>query len=347
MFFIVVYHCLTHGVGSKFFFNTDDVVSLTNVIVSDLLLVFGSIAVNLYVMTSGYFLSDVSFKFSRIIRTWVNACFYSFCIPLLLMLISVTPFDIMTLSKSFFPLSSNTYWYVTQYIGLLILSPFLSILARNMAYRQFIGLLVGGAFLCMAVIPDFPLGKHYYVAHGNSVWSFSYLFMVAAFIRNYVEKISNIILISAICLLTIVIWICELVGGLQNEMLHLYWLDYNGLVTILSVLVFIIFRQMQIPVSWFWNMVVRIAPYTFGVYLIHDHLMLRDRLWPAINISSLRDLWTFIPIVFAICLLIFLTCVVFDAIRKILFSFCHVDSVIGKCDEIIMNSNLFAKLTRK
>ena len=58
MFFIVVYHCLTHGVGNEYGFNIASKTTLSNVLFSDFMLVFSSIAVNLYVMISGYFLSE-------------------------------------------------------------------------------------------------------------------------------------------------------------------------------------------------------------------------------------------------------------------------------------------------
>ena len=132
MFFIVVYHCLTHGVGDGYGFNTASPVCLSNVLSSDLMLVFSSIAVNLYVMISGYFLVDLSFKFSRIVRTWSVTCFYSFIITLLFMAFCLMPFNLLSLCKSLFPISFDAYWCVTQYTGLLILSPFLAIMVRNL-----------------------------------------------------------------------------------------------------------------------------------------------------------------------------------------------------------------------
>ena len=189
MFFVVVYHCLTHGIGGEYGFSTSQVVSLSNLLFSDLMLVFCSIAVNLYVMISGYFLVDLNFKLSRIIRTWTCTVFYSCLITLLFVVLHVIPFDFVTIGKSFFPLSSDAYWFVTQFVGLLILSPFLAMMVRRLSCRQYAILLIGGAFVCLSIIPDFPLGKRFYVAHGNSVWSFAYLFLVAGFIKHHVSLV--------------------------------------------------------------------------------------------------------------------------------------------------------------
>ena len=124
MFFIVFYHCLTHGVGDGYSFDSSQPVSLINGLFSDFILVFSSIAVNLYVMISGYFLVDRNFKLSRIVRTWTNACFYSCVITVVFMSLQFTPMSIVSLGKSLFPISTDAYWFVTQYIGLLIISPF-------------------------------------------------------------------------------------------------------------------------------------------------------------------------------------------------------------------------------
>ena len=140
MFFIVIYHILTHGVGRDVFFNAYSPVSMTNILFSDFLLVFCSISVNLYVMVSGYFLADLNFKMSRIVRIWVQTCFYSSVITIIMMSLGLFPFNIVSIGKSFFPLSTDAYWFVTQFIGLMILSPLLMMLIKQLSYKQFVWL---------------------------------------------------------------------------------------------------------------------------------------------------------------------------------------------------------------
>ncbi len=332
MFFIVLYHCLTHGIGDGYGFNCNHPITLANGLFSDFILVFSSIAVNLYVMISGYFLVDKNFKFSRIVRTWTNTCFYSCVVTLVFTAFQFIPFNLISLGKSFFPVSTDAYWFVTQYIGLLILSPFLTIIARQLSYRQYIFLLVGGAFLCLSIIPDFPMAKRYHVAHGNSVWSFAYLFFIAGFIKLHLKNIRMASLLMMTLVLILLVFFCEVVGGYSNGMIHLYWLNYNGIVLILSVVVFILVRQMNVPDNRFWNTLVSVAPYTFGVYLIHDHLLVREWLWSAISIPSYCDNALFPIIVIGLCIVIFLVCSMIDAVRKKLFSLLRIDYLISKTD---------------
>ena len=333
MFFIVVYHCLTHGVGDDTVFSTHNPVSMTNILFSDFLLVFSSISVNLYVMVSGYFLADLDFKMSRIVRTWVQACFYSCVITILMMSLGLIPFNIVSIGKSFFPLSTDAYWFVTQFIGLMILSPFLVLLVRQLSYKQFVWLLIGGAFICLAIIPDFPLGKRFHVAHGNSVWSFAYLFMIAGFIRHHLQEISKEKLFVAIILITILTMACEFFFGYHYGYVSLYWFNYNGLPFILSILVFVLVRQIYVPDSVFWNVLVKLAPYSFGVYLIHDQLLVRDWLWSNKPITSFCDQWIYPLVVLGLCILIFLSCAFVDSIRKKMFAWLGIDKLILKVDQ--------------
>lgn len=332
MFFIVVYHCLTHGVGDRYGFSANNPIELFNLLSSDFLLVFSSIAVNLYVMVSGYFLVDLHFKMSRMVRTWTYACFYSIAITLLFMSLQIEPFSFVALGKSFFPISTDAYWFVTQYIGLLILSPFLAMLVKQLSYKQYLWLLIGGAFICLALIPDFPLAKRFHVAHGNSVWSFAYLFLIAGFIKHHLKRIPMAWLMISALSVTFLTMGCEIFFGYQNASIHLFWFNYNGIPFVLSVIAFIIIRQIQIAESGIWKVLVKLAPYTFGVYLIHDHLMMRGWLWPAVSLTSMCNQWIYPLVVIGLCSLIFVVAALIDGIRKKLFAVLKIDDLFSRVD---------------
>ena len=337
MFFIVVIHCLTHGIGAGYGFKTTNPSTLLNVLFSDFLLIFSSVAVNLYVMISGFFLVDLSFKISRIVRTWTITCFYSCMITILFMSFNIVPINLISLGKSFFPLSTDTYWFVTQYIGVLILSPFLIIVMKQLSYRQYLYLLMGGAFLCVSIIPDFPLAKRFHVAHGNSVWFFAYLFFISGFIKHHLKRISTSRLLTLTVLVILLLFGCEVILGYGGGEIHLHWLDHNGLPFILTVLVFVIVRQFKVPDNTFWKILIKFAPYTFGVYLIHDHLLVREWFWSTASIPSYCENSFFPLIVIGLCSTVFVLCVPIEAFRKKLFSFFNIDKKISKLDQWSFN----------
>ena len=192
---------------------------------------------------------------------------------------------------------------------------------------------MGGAILCLSIIPVFPLGKRYYVAHGNSVWSFAYLFLIAGFIKHHLKTVPIGRLSLMIVSLTLLVLLCEVIGGYNSGSIFLYWLNYNGLVLILSVAVFVLVRQLQIPDRGFWGVLVKAAPYTFGVYLIHDHLFVREWLWNTLSLPSYCEELSYPFIVIGLCLVIFIVCVTIEAIRKILFAVLGIDTLIRKVDK--------------
>jgi hypothetical protein len=195
-------------------------------------------------------------------------------------------------------------------------------------------LLMAGAFICLSIIPDFPLGKRFYVAHGNSVWSFVYLFLIAGFIKHHLKEIPTARIMMTVVLLVLLIFSCEVIGGYHQGNVYLYWLNYNGLALILSVAVFILVRQLKVPDNGFWNVLVKVAPYTFGVYLIHDHLLIRGWLWSNVSLMSYCDKLYYPFVVIGLCLAIFIVCAMIDAIRKKLFSIFRIDDLIAKVDNL-------------
>ena len=341
MFSIVIYHCMCHGIGSDYAFDLQLPVSLFNFTFSDFILVIGSIAVNLYVLVSGYFLVNARFKVSRIIRTWVSALFYSVIITMLFLLLSLEPWSIVTLGKSFFPLSTDAYWFVTQYVGLLILSPFLAMLVRQLSYRQYVALLIGMGLMVLSVIPDFPLGKRFSISHGNSVWSFVYLFFIAGFIRLHLKRIPMGKLVVTVLGLALLTMGSEMVLGIHNGVGHLLWFNYNGILLFLSVAVFVFIRQQQIPETGIWNLMVKVAPYTFGVYLIHDHLLMRDWIWKTLFMTSYANQWIYALAVMVVCVLIFAICILIDTVRKRLFAILKMDDLMIRLDGRSYFSKLF------
>ena len=137
---------------------------------------------------------------------------------------------------------------------------------------------------------------------------------------------------AAISVIVLLTFACEIYVGTQQSISHLIWFDYNGLPFILSVLIFILVKQVKVSDSGVWNSLVRLAPYTFGVYLIHDHLFVREWLWKTLSLASQCKEWLFPLIVLGVCLMIFLFCSLVEAIRKKVFAILGLDNYIAKTD---------------
>lgn len=335
MFFIVIYHFCTHGIGSDYSFDNHSLYGVINLFFCDILLVLSSICVNLYILISGYFLVYTNFKFYRIIRTWFLACFYCFIITLTFFFANPGSVSTVSLIKSLFPLSTDHYWFVTQFIGMLLLSPFLGMTARSITRPQYIFLLTALGFICLSLIPDFPLGKRFHIAHGNSVMFFTYLFFVAGFIRRFVGQLPiKYLSVYIVVLLAFMLFLTLCIGKR-----HLFWFDYNSIPFVLSVLVFVLFRQIKMKPSGMVKLLSNIAPYTFAVYLLHDHLLVRSWLWESLNLQRFCGGFFFPILTVALCCFIFSVGVCLDWIRKRSFKLLGIDNLIMRVDDYLYFPN--------
>ena len=88
------------------------------------------VAVNCFVLISGYFTSTSTSPFSlkKSLKLWLQVEFFSVGIYLIMCTIpnSGVEFGFGQLLFQSFPIMSNQYWFFTCYIGMLVLSPLIN-----------------------------------------------------------------------------------------------------------------------------------------------------------------------------------------------------------------------------
>lgn len=172
MVLILIHHfCMYAG---------NDDLPLANAIANDVLMCGGKIGVNVFVIITGYFMVTSRFKVQSFLRVLCEAWFYSFVLGLLCALGAPETFDIKTFLKSFLPTSNGLPWFVTAYLGLYLMIPWLARFAREAPKEVLRRLLVVG-FVVFALIPT--LTGSMFVT-GNLTW-FVYLFLLSGYIRLY------------------------------------------------------------------------------------------------------------------------------------------------------------------
>ena len=83
-------------------------------------------AVNSYALISGYVGWNRKWKPSRIVSVWVQVLFYTTLAALLFIPTGMWEATDEALRYSFMPIFSGHYWYITSYIALMVLAPFLN-----------------------------------------------------------------------------------------------------------------------------------------------------------------------------------------------------------------------------
>lgn len=89
----------------------------------------GEIGVNLFFLITGYFLiNNPSFRISATIKLWIRTILYSILFSLIFFIFDHDLWtQISDLKKDFFPVIFNRYWFISIYIGLMFISPVLSL----------------------------------------------------------------------------------------------------------------------------------------------------------------------------------------------------------------------------
>ena len=246
---------------------------------------FCCVAVNVYMFISGYFLCTSSFRPGRLIRLWLQVWLYSVIFGLIGALTGVmaqTEFDTHFILTLLFPISMKHYWFMTAYIFLYILLPFIGSAVRKMTKRQMqIAVLLLLFVFCLqkSVLPvrleTDSLGY-------DCLWYLS-VFTAAAYVRRFgiplMEKKAAGIVLYTVCSLLV---LAEMAGlrqiylrtGMLEGILKVS-LEYNHILLFLAAVgLFAAFQRIKLtgrPARF----VCKIAPYTLGVYLLHENLGLR------------------------------------------------------------------------
>ena len=280
----------------------------------ELMKLFSLPSVNCYVLITGYFLiGNRHLRLKGIWKVWSITWLYGVGIYLIAVIIGITPFEINQLCRHATPLLSKTYWFVTSYIILLLLSPFLARVLQCLSKRQYQIALVVGGVVCF----QFLLGQ--IVMDEQQILLFVYLFMIGGYIRQYADKPSrNINVLLCYVGILLVMYACTLYKNkpLSNSCFTIFAMAYHGLVLPLSVAFFIYVKNWKIDHQRLRKCILSIAPLSFAVYIIHTHPIVDKWLWASVSAWVERCQFYFLPFVcIIITLSVFVVGIIIEYLR--------------------------------
>ena len=298
-------------------------------------------AVNIYIMISGYFLINSSAKMEKPFKIVVQVLFYSAGIFFIFMALGKLPnYATETFFKGIFftPIASAHYWFASSYVFFYLLAPFVAIGIRHLNEKQHRGLMIIVLLLFSRLwkilLPQSaPIDDKGY----GLLW-FITLFVVASYIRRFVPVVKKlrflyfgIYLLASLSTLAsffVVNMIYHATG--RFEVFIKVLLEYNSpTIVVASVCLFLFFRTISIPDGFLSKAILFISPLTFGIYLIHEHYLLRD-LWVSFwKVDEFAKKPNFILHYIGVVLAVFIICGLIEWIRKTLFDLLY-RSVPGK-----------------
>ena len=322
MFGIVVNHFFTYGLdiyglnGSAFTVPVDGFLdaALWGVLEGTKLL--SLVSVNCFVLITGYFLTyTTDFRLKGIFRVWMQTVFYGLVVYLLMVAAGLEAFSLQQAVRFFFPVATNRYWFITTYIALMAVAPFLSRMVSGIDRRTYCILLAVGFVLCF----QYPFGEMF--VDSQQLVLFIYLFLVGGYIRRFASLpcLSRTrCAILSVCLFLAMMAVAVVKNLMDaHEPFLVYAMGYTSLVLPFSICLFFIIARAGCPVA-ISRVLPAVSPYVLAVYLIHSHPHFQNWMWHSIGQSVTSLPLTLMPL---LCLawsaLIFVLCIAVERVRHL------------------------------
>lgn len=298
----------------------------------------GKVGSNIFVIIGAWFLTDSKFDIKKIFNIWSETFFYSILIGLIYSLVNRS-INLYETVKLFFPVFGEEYWFSSCYISLLVISPVLNVLIFNINKKLYLYAIVTLTFMLSVFPTILPWKTENYI--NNLLW-FIFLYIITGYFKKYhiqistkVSILSFLISYSMIFLTIIIFMNLEYTKGKFDIIIN-FANEFSFFVLISSIALFYIFVSRQ---ECYNRIINQIANSTFGIYLIHMHPMVKDRLWEKIFKCSI---WIDSPLYVVYALLsilsVFIFCFLIEFIRIKIFKKCfnlRNNSVIEKINNEI------------
>ncbi len=257
-----------------------------------LLEAFCLVAVNVYVLISGYFGAgegntppDGRKILARPLKIWLQVMFYSVFIGIIAIFVSGKTVDIYQIFGYIFPIVTEHYWFATSYIILCFLMPFLNEgfnrIDRKTMRAIILALLIVFSISKTVIPMELPWDKYGYDAY----W-FVVLYLTGGYLRRYgirfiTDRVRAVALYAVSAILTFASFIIlrtvyfktgSLEAFVSYAYSYNYILCYTGAIGLF--LAFKTKKEINAP-KRVRNIIELFSGATFGVYLIHEHIDIR------------------------------------------------------------------------
>lgn len=278
-----------HGFGYGAAHVLPDGISATS-LVSGALSTFFGVAVNCFILISGFFSCRQRFRPSRLLRLMGEVLFYSWAIAAFTVLRTGALPPLQDLLTMALPVSFGHFWFVSAYVGLSLLSPVLNWALNAMTQKQHAAtlcVLLVGFSLWSDVIPRAnPFGA----GSGYCLTWFVVLYVVAAYLRRFMDaprirKGGALALYGGMMALvftlnTAMALLSRRFPVLAQHEMDTFFSRYNCIfVLTASVALFCAFWAMKPMTPRVNRSVSAAARLTLGVYLIHGGAYTSSLIW--------------------------------------------------------------------
>jgi len=343
MYSIIVQHTLMHGRALKKFSKYKELI---------LILIIFYYNVSTYALISGY-IGYKSNKYSNLLYLWFWATFYTSNITIYLNIFRPEFKTRKVNYKQFFPVIFEKYWYFTRYFGMYLFLPvinkgiayltkselkniFMSLIfiyiiekdimnPRRDPFIMFDGYSVVWLLICFIMGAYFGKFKHNY--HGFKKFLFCFLLLIIFYYSTYFcYKISIYPMKKGKYKIKLMIFLKQIFVGRISSV--------PMILQSISVLLFL--TQLEYN-KYLAKIITFIGPLTFGIYLIHEHPLIRKFIISNLFIkdSNILSLYFIIKLILLRSLKIFIISACIDYLRYTLFTLLRIRKICIFIEKII------------
>lgn len=301
------------------------------------------LSVDTFAILSGYLSWDKEkVKYKRIVELIFICIFYSFIITGIFYafdLYGVRSLGIRMFFHSLFPALIGRYWYITSYIFLFFMIPYINMFINKMSkekLKKFLILL----FILLSVLPSIFFSIDFFkTSNGYSPFWLIYCYMLGAYIGKYYEKekINKKMILTLIgCIIMAFLLNC-LVRGLTlilfKELRYdLWFINYiSPFIVCASLLMVMITSKININIKskFITKFIYYLSLCSFAVYIIHSHYLVYDFLLKDYMVKYFySNIFVLLGAFIISLILIYLVGFIADLIRIQLFKLLRINKFI-------------------
>ena len=298
------------------------------------------IAVDVYILISGYVLAESTFKYKRLVDIVLQVSSISVGFYILMLLFGEISFSVSGCVCAVFPILTEQYWFVSVYVGLYILVPFINKGLHALTKKQHLNLCILLVLMFSLYLPSKMLGQN-----GYGIAWMATMYIVGAYLRMHYKPgdklhmkhvalwiIPTVLLVAS----RYGILLCGKLISLDTSAYDKWFFKNNSvLVAWAAVAFFVIFLHIRIKRIAVEKVINFAGPLTFGVYLIHNNPSLRGWMWEFINPVSFMNELYFVPLSILIVGVIFALCTILEFIRRTIYNRLLSKIIYRICDSVI------------
>ncbi len=301
-------------------------------------------AVNCYALISGYVGLTSRHRYAGVVMLHLQVLFYTFLITWGIGMIREDVLSSKAYLNAAFPVLSGQYWFYTAYVCVSLLAPFLNGIVERLDGKGAVRLCATIGVL-FTVLPTFFQRDLFSAGNGYSAIWLMMLYIVGACVRKfdigsgkywwaYLGGYAACVLVTWVFKMYTIDIPTETWFAKSSE--GALFISYvSPTIALAAVCLLLFFKNLRFP--RFVNAIIGFfAPAAFGVYLLHDNLLVRK--------VFIKDHFAFLATESPLYMLLKLAAVVVgiwligslvDRVRIALFRLLHIKSLLDWCERIL------------